>query len=164
MNVDQTLLGQVANSAVQAAMARTPRSTLRGGTVVTSIDGDVLVVLDGDTAPVHATALVPEPAQSDRVMVLLQPPSGAFVIGYIGDSRERWGEGGTGGGGDQLVSFTFQQPTPSAQWVINHPLAYFPAVTIVDSTGTQVEADVSYGAGQVVATFSAAFSGLAYLS
>ena len=62
-------------------------------------------------------------------------------------------------------SYTFVQGTPSAVWVINHPLTYFPAVTVVDSTGEEVEGDIVYtNANTVTVSFSGAFSGTAYLS
>lgn len=61
-------------------------------------------------------------------------------------------------------SYTHTQSTPSMTWVIDHGLDYAPNVTVVDSSGRQVEGDVAYSLGQVIVTFSAAFSGRAYLS
>lgn len=62
-------------------------------------------------------------------------------------------------------AYTHTQGTPVASWVINHPLPYRPSVTVVDSTGRQVEGDVVYtDADTVTVGFSGAFSGVAYLS
>ena len=56
------------------------------------------------------------------------------------------------------------QSTPAASWVIDHDLLYRPAVTVVDSAGSQVEGDVTYYDSQVVVSFSGAFAGTAYLT
>jgi len=57
------------------------------------------------------------------------------------------------------------QSVPSARWEITHPLGFNPAVTVLDSTGRQVEGDVSYpDLDTVLVEFNAAFSGSAHLS
>jgi hypothetical protein len=57
------------------------------------------------------------------------------------------------------------QPSPSATWTINHTLGGFPSVTVVDSANTVVYGMVTYvSESQVVLTFSAPFSGSAYLT
>lgn len=62
-------------------------------------------------------------------------------------------------------AFAFPQATPATVWTIVHPLAFTPNVTVVDSAGSQVEGDVRYTAADTVTiTFSAAFTGTAYLS
>ncbi len=59
----------------------------------------------------------------------------------------------------------FEQQVPSDTWVITHNLAFQPNVTVVDSGGTTVEGSISYDTvNQITLTFSAAFSGFAYLS
>jgi hypothetical protein len=59
----------------------------------------------------------------------------------------------------------FVQGTASATWVITHTLGGKPQVTIVDSADTHVFGDVQYNSNtQVTVTFSAAFSGKAYLT
>jgi hypothetical protein len=98
-NVDREFLRRLAVSTAVASSERTAVPTLRPATVVDSTEGVASVILDGDDSPVLAEVLVPEPLPDDRVMVLLQPPSGAFVVGYVGASRDRWGSGGGGGGG-----------------------------------------------------------------
>jgi hypothetical protein len=61
--------------------------------------------------------------------------------------------------------FVFNQATPAAVWTVDHPLNYFPNVTVVDSAGDEVVGDVTYvSATRVVLTYSAAFAGSAYLS
>jgi hypothetical protein len=136
--VDQAFLRRMAATTAQAAVDRTPVPTLRPASVVSSLDGVVTLVLDGDDGPVLAEALVPEPEPDDRVMVLLQPPSGAFVVGYVGASRDRWG---SGGGGATEVVVDPAQPADRAElllWVDTdatataatwHPLTLIPPFT-----------------------------------
>ncbi len=53
----------------------------------------------------------------------------------------------------------------SLAWIITHPLAYRPAVVIVDSAQTVVEGIVSYPASnQVRIDFAVPFAGTAYLT
>ena len=63
------------------------------------------------------------------------------------------------------AGYTHVQGTPSATWVITHNLGFHPNVTVVDSGDSEVEGAISYGGTNVLTvTFSAAFSGKAYLS
>ena len=57
------------------------------------------------------------------------------------------------------------QGVVSSTWTINHTLGGRPSVTVVDSAGTVVYGEVQYlSNSQVVVTFSAPFSGYAYLT
>lgn len=57
------------------------------------------------------------------------------------------------------------QNVASDIWTIVHPLGKYPSVTIVDSAGDEVEGAVNYlGLTTIVVSFSAAFSGSAYLN
>ena len=63
------------------------------------------------------------------------------------------------------LGYVFTQSTPSATWTINHDLNKYPAVSIVDSANDEVIGEVHYtSTTQVVVTFSAAFSGKAFLN
>jgi hypothetical protein len=72
------------------------------------------------------------------------------------------GSGGGGGGG----TYVHSQDTPLAVWTINHNLGSYPSVTTVDSGGDMVfGGSILYvNNATVVITFSAAFSGKAYLN
>lgn len=62
-------------------------------------------------------------------------------------------------------TFVYPQLTPSAVWVISHGLGNFPSVTILDSSGNTVFGEITYtDANTVTLTFSAAFTGTAYLN
>lgn len=66
---------------------------------------------------------------------------------------------------DPQLGFIYTQNTPSATWTISHNLAFHPNVTVVDSSGSIVEGEISYpNPATVLLTFAAAFSGNAYLS
>lgn len=57
------------------------------------------------------------------------------------------------------------QPTVSSTWTITHALGGKPSVTVVDSANTMVIGEVTYNSNtQVTISFSAPFSGYAYLT
>ena len=59
----------------------------------------------------------------------------------------------------------FTQGSASVTWVITHTLGGRTSVTIVDSADTHVFGEVQYNSDtQITVTFSAAFSGKAYLT
>lgn len=76
------------------------------------------------------------------------------------------GFGASGGGSSQqVISYVHNQGSASNTWTINHNLNFYPNVTIQDSGGTIVEGEIAYTTrNTLIATFSAAFSGKAYLS
>jgi hypothetical protein len=83
------------------------------------------------------------------------------VIGGTGTGPQ----GPTGPKGDSGGFFTYTQASPSANWSIQHDLGYNPHVVVVDSAGTQVEGSVTWiDLNSLTVQFSAAFSGVAYLS
>lgn len=70
-----------------------------------------------------------------------------------------------GGGGGNTRRFVYEKAVAATQWVITHSLGGFPSVTVVDSAGTAVFGEVKYDSTtQITITFSAAFSGFAYLT
>ena len=61
--------------------------------------------------------------------------------------------------------YVHSQPTASSTWIINHPLGGKPSITVVDSADTVVVGEVTYNSNsQVTVTFTAPFSGYAYLT
>lgn len=94
----------------------------------------------------------------------------AVAGGFVG-TLEEWVaslQGPPGSQGPQGPSGGYHrhvQSVPEAMWVINHEIGHQPAVTIVDSAGTEVIGAVSYpSASQVVVEFSSAFAGTAHLT
>jgi hypothetical protein len=67
-------------------------------------------------------------------------------------------------GNPATVFYTHTQGTPSAVWTIDHNLGGNPTAVVIDSAGTQCEGTFSYPTlNQMVITFTAAFSGVAYV-
>lgn len=59
----------------------------------------------------------------------------------------------------------YSQPVPSTTWNITHSLGGRPSITVVDSAGTVVIGEITYiSDSQITASFTAAFSGFAYLT
>jgi hypothetical protein len=53
---------------------------------------------------------------------------------------------------------------PANHWVIDHPLAFQPNITVLDSTGREVDGEVLFSPGRVEVFFNAVFAGSALLS
>lgn len=67
--------------------------------------------------------------------------------------------------GESDKHYEHDQSTPANEWTIEHNLGKKPAVTIVDSGGTEWQAEVEHLSENVcVARFAYAFSGKAYLN
>ncbi len=97
---------------------------------------------------------------TDRVAAML-----ANVASRVETLELLGGGGGAPPAPGEGTSYQHTQGTPASVWTITHGLGYQPAVTVTDSTGDEVEGDLAYpDANTVVITFSAAFSGTAYLS
>ncbi len=76
---------------------------------------------------------------------------------------EQGPRGADGSTGD--LSYVHDQMTPQAVWVINHNLGKYPSVVVIDSAGQQWEGSIAYPSTyQVTVSFSAGFSGKAYLN
>ena len=63
------------------------------------------------------------------------------------------------------ATYVFTQVAPATVWTITHNLSTFPSVTLVDTVGNVIQAQVQYiSSNQVVATFSTPVAGSAYLN
>jgi hypothetical protein len=63
------------------------------------------------------------------------------------------------------VAYVHTQGVPSSAWVIPHNLGFFPNLTVQDSSGTIYEGEITHtNSGSLTVSFSATFSGKAYLS
>jgi hypothetical protein len=153
------------------------------GLTVTQVGGDVSIAgLTGSGAQMGLTVTQ---VGSDVSIYLTDGEQMGLTITQVGDvSRGVSGEGlpsitiavpGSIGGptgatgprgpaGPPGQTFVFTQPTAATVWTITHNLGVFPAVVVADSAGTLIEGDVVYTDNNTVTlTFSAAFSGDAYL-
>lgn len=67
--------------------------------------------------------------------------------------------------GGASAGYIHVQGSPTSTWNITHNLGFYPNLTVVDSSETQVEGTVTYtGLNTMTVTFTAAFSGRGYLS
>jgi hypothetical protein len=67
--------------------------------------------------------------------------------------------------GSAATTYLHTQGVASTTWTVNHPLGGYPAVTIVDSGGNDVEGAVSYvSTSELTITFGQPMSGVAQLS
>lgn len=86
----------------------------------------------------------------------------------LGTSGPQGPKGDKGDNGEVLfvdLSYVHDQVSASSVWTINHGLQFIPNITVVDSSGTVVEGSYNYpDENTVIATFSSAFAGKAYLS
>ena len=63
------------------------------------------------------------------------------------------------------LSYVHNQNIASDTWTIVHNLQFIPGITVIDSAGSVVEGSYTYlDNNTVIASFSGAFSGKAYLS
>lgn len=63
------------------------------------------------------------------------------------------------------LHYTHTQGPAASVWVITHNLGKFPDITVFDSAGDECDGDVVHNSlSQVTVTFSAPFSGVAYLN
>ena len=62
-------------------------------------------------------------------------------------------------------NYVHDQQVASVTWVITHNMNKYPAVNIVDTANDDVVGDIKYNSlNQITITFTAAFSGKAYLN
>ncbi len=112
---------------------------------------------------------------SDSVVVVqpitnytvVQPITTAVTVAGQGEQGIQGIQGpqgipGTSGAG--VVFFTFTQNTPTATWVVVHNLGNYPTALVYDSSGNECEGSIVQDSiNQMTITFSAAFSGVAYI-
>lgn len=97
---------------------------------------------------------------TDTVVVVVSPEAVVSVPQAVGIPGP---PGPPGSGGDANATWT--QSSASAVWAITHALGKFPSVTLVDSSGSEVEGEIQYDSpSQITVTFSAALAGIAYLN
>jgi len=86
----------------------------------------------------------------------------------LGTSGPQGPKGDPGAPGEVLysdLSYVHTQSVASTTWTIPHGLQFIPSITVIDSAGSVVEGSYSYpNDNTVIATFSNAFAGKAYLS
>lgn len=70
--------------------------------------------------------------------------------------------GPTGPSGPAGATYTHTQASPSASWSVNHGLGYYPAITVINSAGHVVYADIEHtNVNSAVITFPTPTTGTA---
>lgn len=85
--------------------------------------------------------------------------------GIKGDTGATGATGETGATGDGDRNYVHVQNTPLAHWTVVHNLGKYPAITVVDSGGTEVVGQVNFVSTAILTIdFSGAFSGKAFIN
>jgi hypothetical protein len=115
--------------------------------VQTFDEPDITVVVSNDQGPQGASGI----------------PGINGATGPMGPTGLTGPTGPTGPMGT-VSNYVHTQNTISNAWVINHNLGIYPAVVVMDSSNAQCEGTITYNTlNQMTITFSAAFSGTAYV-
>jgi hypothetical protein len=131
-------------------------------TIVTQDVGDgtqppVTSVVTMDTGP--ATTI--EILEADPVLQIDISEAGVpGPPGIPGPSGPAGPEGPPGGG---AAGMTFVQDMPSTEWVIPHDFPYSPSVTVMDTTGSEIETEILQAPGVVTIRTVLPTAGRAYL-
>lgn len=95
---------------------------------------------------------------------LLQYSSGSWVSLIAQGVTGPTGPSGPTGPPGQLVTLTYAQAAPSAEWLITHTLNHRPNIIVFDNDGNEIEPDVSYPSPTLVRiTFGFPMTGSAEL-
>jgi hypothetical protein len=129
------------------------------------------VVVDGDTVSIvqvvtHETVVVEEVGATIEILeqvTTVSPTEEVISVVSVGIPGPQGPQGPPGVGED--IDYVHIQAVPASTWTIDHPLGFYPNVTVVDSLNRKCFGEVTYpSTTQVVVVFSAMFSGRAFLS
>ena len=123
-----------------------------------NIPNNVIINQDGETV-VYVTQDVP-----NNVLVHEDTPN-RVTVNQDEPNRIVLALGGSIATSNLTKRYVHTQKTPSTTWTITHNLGGKPQVTVVDTGENVVHGDVQYLSNtQIICSFSAPFSGLAYLT
>lgn len=146
---------------------------------VVVVDSQVDVVLDDSSVVVELGDSGPQGPPGPKGSQLLSGDIDPTIsVGLVGDqylntaSLTLFGPKTASGWGvgvelldPELQGQVYEKASPSTVWNIIHTLEFVPNIIIVDSEGIVVEGDYEYiSNNEIIATFSEAISGKAYLS
>jgi hypothetical protein len=147
-------------------------------TVIVSPDLPSTVIVDGDAVSVLETeapsVVVVTPSGPIGVVLAVEAPTvvvtpdevvSVVSVGILGPPGPQ-GPQGPPGNSAATLAYIHDQQVPLAVWTIDHNLGFIPGgITVIDTLGETVWGQVAHpSANQTILTFSAAFSGVAYLS
>lgn len=101
-----------------------------------------------------------EPMRGAPAPLVVRVKQAAPTILAVGQKGDK-GRDGTNG----ASTFVWPQVTPMAVWTVPHNLLRYPSVTVVDTLGRQIEADISYIDENIIQiTHGAPYAGKAYIN
>lgn len=125
---------------------------------VVEVSGELLLL---ESEPVVSVVTL----DPDVVVLDPSPVITVIEIGIAGPQGPPGPPGPPGSGSGGAAGYTHTQGVPASVWTINHALGFVPAVTVFNTLGDVVIGGIAHPTvNQAVLTFSAAFSGTAYLS
>lgn len=105
--------------------------------------------------------IAPVVVRVSPTLVRVTPSRNNPVIVQVGIQ----GPAGPAGLSSGSTTFAFHQSSAIATWTIVHNLGKFPSVATIDTTGREVEGDVTWpDSNTVIVNFTVAMSGTAYLN
>ncbi|NTU83044.1 MAG: hypothetical protein HGA45_27360 [Chloroflexales bacterium] len=150
---------------VVVADAPDARVTLAGpdDSVLELITPAATVATVFDPAPETIAVVAPGPQGIPGPVGPQGPPGVVGPQGLVGPVGPSGPEGPQGEPG-VARSYTHQQQVAAAVWLVEHRMGVYPDVTVIDTAGTVLGADVRYlSPDQLEVRASAAFSGTAIL-
>ena len=116
-------------------------------------------------SPIVIQVVPPSAAQSTQSTVVVGPGQGG-ARGPQGIQGTQGVQGTQGiSGATRPIAYRHVQGSPAALWGVPHNLNFFPNVTTLDSSGAICEGEIFYrDPNYLEITFSASFSGVAFLS
>ena len=144
--------------------------------IVTVLEETVQVNVNDNSICVSVSESGPQGPRGTQVLSGTVDPS--IVIGLIGDqyintstgyifgpkTESGWGTGFRLGLTLNDIAHAHYQTTASGVWNIVHTLEFTPDIVVVDLDGNVIEGDYEYNGNTIVANFSNAITGAAYLS
>lgn len=108
------------------------------------------------------------PDQGTAPVQVVRVPGSPGPMGPQGPQGEQGPEGPQGPPGESGTlagTYSHVQNEPSAEWTVVHNLGFYPAVTVVDSGGSEAVGHVVYtDTSSLTIHFGSAFGGVAHLS
>ncbi len=114
------------------------------------------------SSQITTTNAITEIHVDGELVVITEKPLTEIVIAQ-GDAGPQGPQGLPGPSGTGDKNYTHNQSTPATTWNVAHNLGKFPAVTVLDSAGTEFQCEINYiDSNNLQVIVTAAFSGVAY--
>jgi hypothetical protein len=134
-------------------------------TEVITLSQDTVVEVDvaTDVEVIHLTQFAVVEVDAQPPVEIVHPSQNTVIV--TGGKGEKGEDGAPGAAGSAPQSYVHEQVDPSAVWIINHGLGFYPNVTVIDSGGNEVAGDITYvDLDHLIDTFVSSFGGNAYCS